>query len=284
MEKKIPIFLLCLFLILLISENIFPLRKRKYGFISRFFLNLLFTGLVFLAGSLIVRNAALKTSEWIVSQGFGITSMIPLPTWGQILLGVLLLDLTFYYWHWLNHNLRLFWRFHTIHHIDLDLDVSTSFRFHFVEIVYSAPFRVVQVLILGISPLTYLIYEALFTCGTMFHHSNVRLPLTTERLLNRVIVTPRMHGIHHSTVRNETNSNYSVIFSWWDRFHKTLVLNVPQLSIKIGVPAYQAIKDNRFWALIITPFMKQREYDRDANGSYPSSNQEITLKATRMIE
>ena len=284
MEKNIPIFLLCIFLILLISENIFPLRKRKYKFISRFFLNLLFTGLVFLAGSLIVRNAALKSSEWMVNQGFGVTSLIPFPRWGQILLGVLLLDLTFYYWHRLNHNLLLFWRFHNIHHIDPDLDVSTSFRFHFVEIVYSAPFRVVQVLILGISPLTYLIYEALFTCGTMFHHSNVRLPLTTERLLNRVIVTPRMHGIHHSTVRNETNSNYSVIFSWWDRFHKTLVLNVPQLSIKIGVPAYQEIKDNRFWALIITPFMKQREYDKYTNGSRPGSNQKSTLKATRMVE
>ena len=221
MEKYIPIFLLCLFLMLLISENIFPLINRKYKFIPRFFLNLLFTGLVFLTGSLIVRNAALKSSEWIVNQGFGVTSMIPLPTWGQILLGVLLMDLTFYYWHWLNHNLPLFWRFHTIHHIDPDLDVSTSFRFHFVEIIYSAPFRVVQVLILGISPLTYLIYEALFTCGTLFHHSNVRLPLTIERLLNTVIVTPRMHGIHHSTVRNETNSNYSVIFSWWDRLHKT---------------------------------------------------------------
>lgn len=283
MEKKVPIFLFCIFLILLIFENIFPLRKRNYKFIPRFFLNLIFTGLVFLAGSLIVRNSALTTSQWIVKQGFGITSRVPFPTWGNILLGVLLLDLTFYYWHRLNHTLSLFWRFHNIHHIDPDLDVTTSFRFHFVEIVYSAPFRVVQVLILGISPLTYLIYEALFTCGTMFHHSNVRLPLTIERLLNRVIVTPRMHGIHHSTVRNETNSNYSVIFSWWDRFHKTLVLNVPQLSIKIGVPAYQETKDNRFWALITTPFMKQREYGRDANGSCPSSNQEITLKATRMI-
>jgi sterol desaturase/sphingolipid hydroxylase (fatty acid hydroxylase superfamily) len=143
---------------------------------------------------------------------------------------------------------------------------------------------VLQVLLLGISPLTYLIYEALFTCGTLFHHSNVRLPLTIERLLNTVIVTPRMHGIHHSTVRNETNSNYSVIFSWWDRFHKTLVLNVPQLSIKIGVPAYQEIKDNRFWALIITPFMKQREYGRDANGSRPGSNQESHINVTTLLE
>ena len=63
--------------------------------------------------------------------------MVPLPKWGQILFGVLLLDLTFYYWHWLNHNILLFWRFHNIHHIDPDLDISTSFRFHFVEIAYT---------------------------------------------------------------------------------------------------------------------------------------------------
>jgi sterol desaturase/sphingolipid hydroxylase (fatty acid hydroxylase superfamily) len=284
MEKNIPIFLLCLFLILLFFENIFPLRKRKYPFIPRFFLNVLLTALVFGVGSLIVRNAAFKTSEWIVHQGLGITLMVPLPKWGQILLGVLLLDLTFYYWHWLNHNLLFFWRFHNVHHIDPDLDVSTSFRFHFVEIAYSAPFRVLQVLLLGISPLTYLIYETLFTCGTMFHHSNICLPLKIERLLNTVIVTPRMHGIHHSTARRETNSNYSVIFSWWDWFHKTLVLNVPQLSIRIGVPAYQAEKDNRFWALLITPFIKQRDYDRYENGSRPGSNQESHINVTTLLE
>ena len=284
MGKITSIVLLSIFLILLISENIFPLRKRKYKFIPRFFLNLLFTGLVFLVGSLIVRNVAFKTSQWTVNQGFGATVMVPLPKWSQTLLGVLLLDLTFYYWHWLNHNLLLFWRFHNIHHIDPDLDVSTSFRFHFVEIAYSAPFRVIQVLLLGISPLTYFIYEAMFTCGTMFHHSNIRLPLKMEGLLNKIIVTPRMHGIHHSTARKETNSNYSVIFSWWDWFHRTLVLNVPQLSIKIGVPAYQEKKDNRFWALIRTPFMKQRNYCRYANGSCPSSNQESNMKATTMLE
>jgi sterol desaturase/sphingolipid hydroxylase (fatty acid hydroxylase superfamily) len=210
--------------------------------------------------------------------------MVPLPKWGRILFGVLLLDLTFYYWHWLNHNLLLFWRFHNIHHIDPDLDVSTSFRFHFVEIVYSAPFRIVQVLLLGISPLTYLFYEALFTCGTMFHHSNIRLPLKIESLLNKIIVTPRMHGIHHSTAKRETNSNYSVIFSWWDCLHKTLLLNVPQISIRIGVPAYQEEKDNRFWALLITPFVKQRDYGRYENGSRPSSHQENTIKATTMLE
>lgn len=94
----------------------------------------------------------------------------------------------------------------------------------------------------------------------MFHHSNVRLPIRAERLLNKLIVTPRMHGIHHSNVRGETNSNYSVIFRWWDMIHRSLRLNVPQSHIEIGVPAYQGAGDNEILPLFAMPFRKQREY------------------------
>jgi sterol desaturase/sphingolipid hydroxylase (fatty acid hydroxylase superfamily) len=181
------------------------------------------TVFVFLVGLLIVRNAALWTSDWAVANGYGLLSLFALPLWAQIAVSILLMDLTFYYWHWANHNVPLLWRFHNVHHIDPDLDVSTSFRFHFVEIIYSATFRVLQVLILGITPYAYVIFETLFTFATMFHHSNINLPVGFERVLNKIIVTPRMHGVHHSAIQSETNSNYSVIFLWWDWLHRTLV-------------------------------------------------------------
>jgi sterol desaturase/sphingolipid hydroxylase (fatty acid hydroxylase superfamily) len=94
----------------------------------------------------------------------------------------------------------------------------------------------------------------------LFHHSNVRLPIRIERLLNLVLVTPRMHGIHHSQVRDETNSNYSVVFSWWDRLHRTLGLNIPQSEIVIGVPAYSHPEDNRLSNSLVLPFRRQRDY------------------------
>ena len=62
----------------------------------------------------------------------------------------------------------------------------------------------------------------------VFHHSNLRLPIGFERLLSKIIVTPRMHGIHHSQVRRENNSNFGTVFTWWDRLHRTLGLNIPQ--------------------------------------------------------
>jgi len=62
----------------------------------------------------------------------------------------------------------------------------------------------------------------------MFHHANVRLPIAAERRLNRFVVTPRMHGIHHSIVREETDSNWSSGLTLWDWLHGTLRLEVPQ--------------------------------------------------------
>jgi hypothetical protein len=111
------------------------------------------------------------------------------------------------------------------------------------------------------------VYELVFQANTLFHHSNVRLPIRIERLLNLVLVTPRMHGIHHSQVRDETNSNYSVVFSWWDRLHRTMGLNVPQSDIVIGVPGYSNPADNTLWNDLVLPFRPQRDYWRRPDGA-----------------
>jgi sterol desaturase/sphingolipid hydroxylase (fatty acid hydroxylase superfamily) len=182
-------------------------------------------------------------------------------------LGFLLMDLSFYYWHLVNHRIPFLWRFHNVHHIDPDLDVTTAFRFHFGEVMFSVVFRVLQVGLLGVSGLAFVAYELVFQANTVFHHSNLRLPIGFERLLNKVLVTPRMHGIHHSQVRQETNSNYGVVFPWWDWLHRTLGLAIPQSAITIGVPGYSQPEDNRLWNTLLMPFRVQRDYWRDADGS-----------------
>lgn len=161
----------------------------------------------------------------------------------------------------------LLWRFHNVHHVDPDLDVTTAFRFHAVEIGYSAAFRVTQVVLIGPAAWMYFAYELVFQIGTLFHHSNVKLPLRVERVVNRVFVTPRMHGIHHSHFHHETDSNYSTVFSWWDRLHRSLRLNVQQRDIEIGVPGYSLPEDNRPVNLLSMPFHHQRNYWRRLDGT-----------------
>ena len=177
------------------------------------------------------------------------------------------MDIAFYYWHVPNHRIPLLWRFHNVHHIDPDLDVSTAFRFHAGEVALSAGFRLVQIAVIGVSPLTFAIYELVFQANTLFHHSNVHLPLRVERLLNKILVTPRMHGIHHSEVWRENNSKYSVVFPWWDRLHHTLRLNIPQSRIVIGIPGYAAGADNKLGRALLMPFERQRNYWRRPDGT-----------------
>jgi sterol desaturase/sphingolipid hydroxylase (fatty acid hydroxylase superfamily) len=261
------VVLAALYVALFNVERRFPLREAKRPKLKRFLVNIGLSGLALATGVYIVAPVALALATR--STSFGLLNVLPLPPTVKFILGFLAMDLTFYYWHRANHVFLIFWRFHNVHHIDPDMDVSTSLRFHFGEVLYSTGFRALQIYLLGISVLTYLVYEVAFQCATLFHHSNVRLPIKLERALNKIIVTPRMHGIHHSIVKHETNSNYSVIFRWWDLLHGTLRLNVKQADIVIGVPAYMDLQDNKFLNLLILPFRKQREYWRLRDGKQP---------------
>ena len=175
------------------------------------------------------------------------------------MIAFLLLDYTNYLWHILNHKIPLLWRFHLVHHTDHDLDITTAFRFHFGELIGSVFFRGAAVFLIGVSPAIVLVYEIIFEAATQFHHSNMRLPFRFEKILNKLIVTPRMHGIHHSVVQNERDSNYSVIFSFWDRIHKTFTLTKQQQELVIGVPSYNEQKELTIGFLLKLPFTKIRK-------------------------
>lgn len=174
---------------------------------------------------------AVKNQNWQI--GFNYLFVAPLAF--KSVITFLLLDYSNYIWHILLHKLPILWRFHLVHHTDLDLDITTAFRFHFGEMIGSVFFRGAAIVLTGASPIMVLIYEIAFEAATQFHHSNTRLPFRLEKALNTLIVTPRMHGIHHSIIKRETDSNYSIIFSFWDRLHKAVRLNIQQNEIVTGV-------------------------------------------------
>ncbi len=267
-------------ILLFALEHLKPLRTQKAPAYIRYFSNVALTSIAGITGALIVRPVALSTLVFCERNSIGLLNIIDIPVYIKVPLGFMLLDLSFYYWHRLNHKVPLLWRFHNIHHLDPDMDVTTSFRFHFVEILYSSVFRIIQVAAIGVSPYIYMAYELFFSMATAFHHSNTKLPVLFEKTINFLFVTPRMHGIHHSVQKAEANSNYSVIFSVWDRLNRTLKLNVPQDEIDIGIKGYSDLKDNSIINLIIMPFAKQREYwtgqtrtmnDGDKSFKYSSS-------------
>ena len=245
---------------LFLTERRAALRRQTRPLLGRLLVNACISALAFATATCLVRPAALAMVRSAADEPFGLIHIVPLPPSARFVVSFLLMDLLFYWWHLANHRIPLLWRFHNVHHIDPDLDVSTAFRFHFGEVAMSAGFRALQVGAIGLSAPMFAAYELVFQANTVFHHSNVRLPIGVERCLTLVLVTPRMHGIHHSRARDEANSNYSVVFSWWDRLHRTIGLDVPQADIVVGVPAYSGPDDNRISNTLLLPFRRQRDY------------------------
>lgn len=273
-NKGVPI-LAGIFLFLFVMETLYQLRLRKEKRIRRIIVNAFLSIPGFIALRLFLLPAmiwiAYKNQEWQM----GLNYLYVLPFWVEGLIAFFLLDYTNYLWHVLNHKSSFLWRFHLVHHTDIDLDLTTAIRFHAGEIVMSVFFRGFAVFAIGASSVLVLIYEIVFEAATQFHHSNWKLPFRTEKVLNRVIVTPRMHGIHHSIIRNETDSNYSVIFSFWDRLHRTVNLNVPQKTIITGVPVYDNPKELTIGYLLKLPFTKIREWKPGAPSRRKGNKDEL---------
>ncbi|MCA1624545.1 MAG: sterol desaturase family protein [Acidobacteria bacterium] len=239
-------------------ENRRPLRRSVESKIIRHGRNFAVAGIAAAALQLAEQPVARLLSKLVERKNFGLLKIIRLPKWLETILAVALMDYTLYIWHVLTHKIPFLWRFHLVHHIDLDLDASTALRFHFGELLISVAWRSAQILVIGVSPSSFAAWQLFLFPSVLFHHSNVRLPVKLEKQLNRFVVTPHLHGIHHSILLDETDSNWSSGLTVWDWLHGTLKADIPQSEITVGVPAYQNPNEVTLAKILPLPFEKQK--------------------------
>jgi sterol desaturase/sphingolipid hydroxylase (fatty acid hydroxylase superfamily) len=221
--------------------------------------NLAVAGASAAAVQLAERPVVLPVAEQVERRRWGLLPRLGLPRPLEIALAVVLTDYDLYWWHVLLHRMPLLWRAHAVHHADLGLDASTALRFHFTEMLASVPFRSAQVLLVGVRPRAYRIWSTATICSVLFHHSNIRLPLQLERFLCRLVMTPRLHGIHHSIVPEEMDSNFSSGLALWDIVHHTARRNVRQEEIEIGVAALRQPDEVTLPRIMAMPFHEQED-------------------------
>lgn len=267
---------------LFLAEYRWPLRKSISSKWQRLKTNVGIAVVTSLVVRLVFLPVIIIVSQAVVERKIGLLNLISPPSPLKPIVALLLLDYTFYWWHRMLHQVGVLWRFHIVHHSDLDLDVTTAARLHFGEWLLSTAYRAAQITLIGAGPLAESVFETSVLIATLFHHSNVRLPIAFERWLNRFIVTPRMHGIHHSIIERETNSNFATMFTAWDRCHATLRLNVRQDEIVIGVPAHRDARDLTLLKLLTMPFRRQRPDWRLPDGSYPD-RRELAAPEKQMV-
>jgi len=212
-----------------------PYRPETVPKARRWFVNLGLTAVNTLVLALVLGGLPLFTALYVQEHQIGVLNLVRMPYWLKVLAGVAFMDFMLYVWHLLNHEMPLLWRFHRVHHTDLNMDVSTATRFHLGELLISAFIKVGLIYFLGADVLTVVIFESALVLCAQFQHSSLRISPAWEAPIWPLLVPPSMHRIHHSVKIRERNSNYGTIFSIWDRILGTLVKEVDQDGIVIGV-------------------------------------------------
>lgn len=203
-------------------------------------------------------------ATWAETHGVGLLRLAELPTWLHAVLAVLLLDAWTYTWHRLNHRVPFLWRFHRVHHSDAQMDVTTASRFHTGEIVLSSLLRIPLIVALGVSAWELVLYETLMFAVVQFHHANIALPARVEAVVNKVIVTPAMHKVHHSRWQPETDSNYSAFLSVWDRLFGSFRRREALAEVRLGLDAFDDEAHQTVRGMLRTPFEPVLPDDADA--------------------
>lgn len=210
----------------------------------------------------------LWASTWAVENDFGILNWLKLPVWVHAVGAVLLMDTWMYWWHRMNHEIPFLWRFHRVHHSDPNMDVTTASRFHTGEIIFSSILRIPVIMLIGLHLWELLIYGTLLVIVVQFHHANIILPEKLDKFLRAFIVTPAMHKVHHSRWKPETDSNYSSLFSFWDRICSTFRTHNPLKTLRIGLDEFDSEKDRKITGLFTMPF-------RDSRGNRKTDSKRI---------
>jgi sterol desaturase/sphingolipid hydroxylase (fatty acid hydroxylase superfamily) len=212
-----------LFSVLLIVEKRFPYMKVSKDELKKSFTT---NTEAFLVNNVIM-SALSISSLLVIASNYADHGLLSKMDDGPLkwILSFILFDFAVYVWHWLGHKYECLWRFHKIHHSDKSYHVTTGLRFHVLDQFLEVFVKCFCVILFGVPASIVVVCEIVRMFFVLFHHGNFTFP--GEKWLSYVIITPSLHRAHHSTRRDEHDSNYGIVLSIWDMLFLTRKEVVP---------------------------------------------------------
>jgi len=243
-----------------ILEGMIPLYSFRYKKINHALLNIFFTTTTAIIGFGFA-FLLLKSTLYVGNEQIGFIHIFNLSTWADVIISLLLLDLIgAYLVHFIQHKVPWMWKFHLVHHSDMNVDVTTGLRHHPGETVFRIIFTIIGVFVSGASIGMVMLYQSLSVLFAHITHANINIPKKIDSILSYVLVTPNMHKIHHHYEMPLTDSNYGNIFSIWDRLFNTFSFINKQKSVVYGIDTYMDKSEtNNLGTLLSIPFKKLKK-------------------------
>jgi len=239
-------------------EQYFPNRKRVSYWWKHLRRNCLIGGINGLLTGASSAALSVFVIGWMDNHSLGLLRLGQAPAWVEFCLAFILFDFWIYGLHWINHQVPFLWRFHRVHHSDPAMDMSTALRFHPFEVMLSSILNIIIIAIIGMNLEQLIIYKGIFHANVLFQHSNFRISERADRLMRILLVSPNMHRIHHSFIKEETDSNYSSLLSFWDRLFGTYRQGDTS-AVKFGLDQWMEEKWQTVLGLLKMPLHSNRK-------------------------
>lgn len=238
--------------LLLLLERVSAFRRDSIQTAGRWTTNI---GLLIIGGTIASLAIPAGLYGFAAAQASGPLTRPGIPVPAQVLVTVLFLDLWRYWEHRLFHQTQFLWRLHLVHHSDTQIDVTTTERHHPLEYVVSTATMMALILACGFPAVGIGVYLIVATVVSLWSHSNLRVPPSVEHFLRWMIVTPRVHAVHHSDINTETNSNYGTVLTLWDRVFRTYVDPDDAKTPRYGLEYFHRAPDTSLGRVLLQPFL-----------------------------
>ncbi len=174
-------------------------------------------------------------------------------TWYWLIYGYVAWELSHFVYHYLAHKVRLLWCLHSTHHAPQAMNLSVTYAHFFLEGPYADVIRTSICIVLGVNPA--LLFFIMFIDGTWgaFIHAGENI-LKDGRLgfLNRIILTPSHHRVHHAKNPLYIDTNFCNLLNIWDKVFGTYIDEKKEVPIEYGIT--RKINLNNFWDVYFGEF------------------------------
>lgn len=243
-----------------VIEGYYPLFTFSFKRYKHAGVNLVFLSTTLIL-NLIFGLIVLKVCDWVMSKHIGLLNWILLPLWLKIIVSLFFMDFFGQYApHYAMHKIKWMWKFHIIHHSDTKVDVTTGTRHHPGEWLFRETSTIIGIIVIGLPVGFYFLYKSVAAIFTHFNHANLRVPVWIDKPISWIFVSPNMHKVHHHYQRPYTDSNYSNIFSLWDRIFGSFKYDNPK-NLRYGLDVLEDSTDENIGYQFKLPFNKNIKTD-----------------------
>jgi len=186
-------------------------------------------------------------------------------TWLVYVIAFFALDFAGYWTHRIAHEYNIFWNNHIIHHSSEEFNLACALRQSISGIVKIFAVFLLPAAILGVPPEVIAIVAPLHLFAQFWYHTQ---HIRKMGILEKVIVTPSHHRVHHAINPEYLDKNYGQIFIFWDRWFGTYQNELEDVPAVYGVTrpvqTWNPIKINfmHLWLLIKDAWRAQNWSDK----------------------